>query len=270
MTDSPDLLNAGLAVTTALLYVAAAARYLLHLDSKTARAPRRTVIFLALTAVGAHLITALLTVSDGAMNFGVYKVASLIFLTMALISIAILIVRPLHVLVIVTFPLAALAVLMNAFGPATGPGASNLSPGLLFHITLSLVAFGVLTLTSLQAGLVSLQAQRLRTHRTRGVIQILPPLDLMERMFFELLFAGVGLLTIAIVAGGFFVDDLFGQQLVHKTVLTVLGWAVFMITLLVHLKRGWRIGTAVTLVTIGYACLLLGFFGSKLVLELII
>lgn len=99
---------------------------------------------------------------------------------------------------------------------------------------------------------------------------MLPPLDTMEQMFYELLLAGTALLTIAILSGGIFIDDLLGQKLVHKTVLTSLGWGLMAVTLLVQWRRGWRIGTALTLVFVGYALLALGFFGSKLVLELIL
>jgi len=160
--------------------------------------------------------------------------------------------------------------LVNVFAPSTGQPLNGLSDGLILHIATSLVAFGVLTLTTLQGALVSIQTKRLRRHHTRGVIQMLPPLDMTERMFYELLTAGTLLLTIAMVAGGLFIDDLLGQKLVHKTVLTSIAWLMLTVTLLVHWIRGWRIGTAVALVSVAFGCLTIGFFGSKLVVELIL
>ncbi|MEK9807082.1 MAG: cytochrome c biogenesis protein CcsA, partial [Halieaceae bacterium] len=189
---------------------------------------------------------------------------------MGSVSLISMLLRPHHMLIIATFPLSALAVLVNHFAPATGQPMAGLSEGLLVHISTSLLAFGVLTLGTFQGILVSIQTQRLRNHKTRGIIRMLPPLDTMEQMFYELLLAGTALLTVAILTGGVFIDDLLGQKLVHKTVLTSLGWALMTVTLLVQWRRGWRIGTALTLVFVGYALLALGFFGSKLVLELIL
>ena len=62
-------------------------------------------------------------------------------------------------------------------------------------------------------------------------MQVLPPLQLMETMLFELLWVGVILLTIAIGSGCVFIDDIFAQHLVHKTVLTIFAWALFSLLL---------------------------------------
>jgi ABC-type uncharacterized transport system permease subunit len=270
VNPSIDLLHAALAIVCALLYLASGARQLLLLDSRHRAQSSPTGAYLALAAVAVHLMIAVIDVSAGHLSLGFYKVASLIFLTISVVGLATMLFRPLHLLVIVTFPLAALSVLVNVFAPATDQPLKGLNDGLVLHIAASLVAFGVLTLTTLQGALVSIQTQRLRKHHTRGVIRMLPPLDMTERMFYELLTAGTVLLTIAIVAGGLFIDDLLGQKLVHKTVLTTLAWLMFSITLGVHWLRGWRIGTAVTLVSVAFGCLTVGFFGSKLVVELIL
>jgi ABC-type uncharacterized transport system permease subunit len=92
----------------------------------------------------------------------------------------------------------------------------------------------------------------------------------MEAMLFELLWIGVALLTIAIVSGAVFVDDIFAQHLVHKTVLTIAAWLLFSTLLWGHYKLGWRSKTAVRFTLTGFALLMLAFFGSKLVLELIL
>jgi ABC-type uncharacterized transport system permease subunit len=89
-------------------------------------------------------------------------------------------------------------------------------------------------------------------------------------MLFELLWIGVTLLTIAIVSGVVFIDDIFAQSLVHKTVLTIGAWLLFSMLLWGHYQLGWRSKTAVRLTLAGFALLMLAFFGSKLVLELIL
>jgi len=92
----------------------------------------------------------------------------------------------------------------------------------------------------------------------------------MESMLFELLWIGVSLLTIAIVSGFVFIDDIFAQSLVHKTVLTMIAWLLFSLLLWGHYQLGWRSQTAVRLTLAGFALLMLAFFGSKLVLELVL
>ena len=267
MTPTIDLLHATLAIATALLYTLASVQQLLHINGRRGHTPRHGVAYLAASI---HLIIILIDISEGRLNLGFYKVASLIFLTTSIINLITLLIRPLHILVIVTFPLAALSVLANAFAPATGQPINNLNDGITLHISISLIAFAVLTLASLQGILVSIQTRQLRLHHTHGVIQILPPLDIMERMFYEILLMGMLLLTAAIGTGTVFIDDLLAQKILHKTVLTTVAWLAFTVILAVHWWHGWRISTALTLTFLGFASLTLGFFGSKFVTELLL
>lgn len=265
---NPSLSIAALSIVAAVVYLAAAWRQLLRLDQQSRAGAG--IAWLGMIAVIAHLMVAVISVSTGQLNLGFYRIASLIFLVMGIISLLILLRRPLHTVTIIVFPLAALAVMVSTFAPATGRPLSGLEVGLLWHVSSSLAAFALLSLGALQGLWVLAQARLLRQHQTRGVIRWLPPLELSERMFFELLAAGQILLTLAIVAGALFIDNLFAQHLVHKTVLTALGWLIYAVLLAVHWYRGWRMATAVKLGLLAYVLILLGFFGSKLVLELLL
>ena len=101
-------------------------------------------------------------------------------------------------------------------------------------------------------------------------MRILPPLTLTEALLFRLIAAGFLLLTLTLVTGVLFVDNLFAQHLVHKTVLSVAAWLVFGVLLFGRWRYGWRGKRAVRLTLIGMAVLLLAFFGSKFVLELLL
>jgi ABC-type uncharacterized transport system permease subunit len=57
---------------------------------------------------------------------------------------------------------------------------------------------------------------------------------------------------------------------VHKTVLTLGAWLLLAVLLWGHYQLGWRSKTAVRLTLTGFALLVLGYFGSKLVLELVL
>ena len=206
---------------------------------------------------------------DG-VDLGFFKVAALIALVINFACVTSLTRRPLQNLLIVLFPLSALTVLVATFAPDTTPLLRHLSGGMILHISSSILAYAVLTLAAIQASVLALQDHQLKNRHTRGIIQILPPLQLMEAMLFELLWIGVALLTIAIVSGVVFIEDIFTQSLVHKTSLTIAAWLLFSTLLWGHYQLGWRSKTAVRFTLVGFGLLMMAFFGSKLVLELIL
>jgi ABC-type uncharacterized transport system permease subunit len=67
-----------------------------------------------------------------------------------------------------------------------------------------------------------------------------------------------------------FVENLFAQHLVHKTVLGILSWLAFGALLVGRRRNGWRGATAVRWTLAAMALLVLAYFGSKGVLELIL
>jgi ABC-type uncharacterized transport system permease subunit len=259
-----------LAPLCALLYLAATGLQLLHLSQRR-RQVDRSVFILSVLALFAHAIIVWQILFTGSgVDLGFFKIAALIFLIINLACITCLTRRPLQNLLIALFPLSALAVLVSTFAPDTSPVLSHLSSGMVLHISSSFLAYAVLTLAAIQAAVLSLQDHQLKHRHTRGIIQILPPLQLMESMLFELLWIGMALLTIAIVSGFVFIDDIFAQSLVHKTVLTMAAWLLFCTLLWGHYQLGWRSKTAVRFTLAGFITLMLAFFGSKLVLELIL
>jgi ABC-type uncharacterized transport system permease subunit len=92
----------------------------------------------------------------------------------------------------------------------------------------------------------------------------------MEDLMFEMIGIGFILLTLALLSGFAFLDDMFAQHLVHKTVLSVVAWLVFGGLLLGRRLWGWRGRKAISWTLTGFGILILAYFGSKLVLELIL
>ena len=92
----------------------------------------------------------------------------------------------------------------------------------------------------------------------------------METLLFQLLAIGLFLLSLGLISGFMFVQDLFAQHLVHKTVLSVLAWLVFAVLLWGRRYRGWRGRTAVRYTLAGFVLLMLAFFGSAVVLQLVL
>jgi ABC-type uncharacterized transport system permease subunit len=149
-------------------------------------------------------------------------------------------------------------------------GISEQSAGMVVHIITSIVAFGVLGIAGVYAVFISMIDHLLRQHNFNSLIQTLPALDTLEELLIHLIKAGFVVLTLSLITGLIFVNDLFGQHLGHKTILSIMAWLVFATLLWGHWKRGWRGRVAVRMTITGIVILLISYFGSKLVLEIIL
>ncbi|MCE2867104.1 MAG: inner membrane protein YpjD [Burkholderiaceae bacterium] len=174
---------------------------------------------------------------------------------------------------------AAVAVLPLAFPGSLIPLAGK-TPLFSWHIALSTLAYGALTIASFQAVLMAMQESRLHsltapdTHRGwfLGALDRLPPLLTMERLLFRMITIGFVLLTLTVISGIFFSEHVFGKpfRFEHKTVFTLLSWLVFGALLTGRQWRGWRGKTALSFVLTGFGTLLLAYVGSRFVLEVVL
>lgn len=170
----------------------------------------------------------------------------------------------------VLLPAAGLAALAVLVPEPVSPRAVAINWGIHAHVTLSILAYSLL---SLGAGLAILFLYRERTLRQRQLqawARILPPLESLESALFTALVFGFSLLTLALFSGLMFLEDVFAQHLLHKTVLSLVAWGVFAVLLFGRLWLGWRGRQAVHWVLAGYGLLALAYFGSRFVLEFIL
>ena len=92
----------------------------------------------------------------------------------------------------------------------------------------------------------------------------------MESLLFEIIGLGYILLSVALITGATYIENIFEQHLIHKTFLSVSAWVVFAILIWGRWRFGWRGKTAVRWTISGFVVLMLAYFGSKLVQELIL
>jgi ABC-type uncharacterized transport system permease subunit len=175
--------------------------------------------------------------------------------------------RPVESLGVVLFPLAAAGIALGASIPGGAGTLLEVRWTVQLHIVLSVLAYSVLTLAAVQALVLAVQDRQLRQHRAGGWLRMLPPLQSMEQMLFELTAVGFFLLSLALLSGLVFVENLFAQHLVHKTFFSALAWLFYALLLWGHWRFGWRGRSATRWTLIGYVTLLLAYFGSKFVLE---
>jgi ABC-type uncharacterized transport system permease subunit len=138
------------------------------------------------------------------------------------------------------------------------------------HIVLSTLAYALLTISVALTLALRMLDQRLRSRRPLGWLTALPSVEALESAAFQALAAGFAVLTLALFSGFVFVDNLFAQHLIHKTVLSCLAWVVFAVLLFGRWRFGWRGRTAANWALSGFALLGLAYFGSKIVLESIL
>lgn len=203
------------------------------------------------------------------INVAILQVGSLISLVITLLLLFSSWRKPVDNLLIGLLPMAAIIVLCaSVFHQYIY--LIDLSYGLTWHILLSILAYSIFTIASMQAVLLMLQDQHLRKHQTRGLVQALPPLQTMDVLLFEMIWLGMILLTAAFAIGWPHVIDMKGQHLIHKVAFGCTGWLVFAGLLFGRYRFGWRGVIASRWTLIGTGFLVLSYFGSRFVLEVLI
>ncbi|QWF70521.1 cytochrome c biogenesis protein CcsA [Methylomonas paludis] len=232
---------------------------------------QRAPIFLAWLGAALHsLYLILIFQQHHDFNFSFFNAAALVVLFIVLILLFAILDKPLEKLGIAIFPLAAILLGLDMIFPEKIHPLSAHNWQMNTHILTSIIAFSLLNIAALQAILLAIQNKQLRSHHPRRLMLALPPLQAMETLLFQTIAAGLLFLTLSLTSGFMFIDDLFAQHLVHKTVLSIFAWIIFSGLLIGRLRYGWRGSTAIRWTLTGFLLLLLAYFGSKLVLELIL
>lgn len=230
--------------------------------------PRGPALAVAALAVLAHASEIALA-HRGALDLHFFAALSLIACVMAAMTLLVNLWRPVAALGVILFPLAAALLAIDVFlAPPTAPGMLDWQ--IKLHVTVAILSYGLLSISALLALLLVFQERSMRHHRMPAFLDALPPLMLTETLMFRLIGVGFAMLSLTLLTGTLFVHNLFAQHLVHKTVLSILAWLVFGLLLLGRWRWGWRGRQAVWFTLAGMAVLVLAFFGSKFVLELVL
>lgn len=178
-------------------------------------------------------------------------------------------IKPMEYLGLIVLPATIVCLGLNIY--FLRPGAPiELNAGIQTHIISSIIAFSILCLAAVQAILILMQERNLKHHAAPGILRALPSLHENETILFQSIGLGVLVLSVALASGFIYLDDIFAQHLVHKTTLSVLAWIIFVVLLWGRIQFGWRGPTAVRWTLGGFTFLILAYFGSKFVLELVL
>jgi ABC-type uncharacterized transport system permease subunit len=170
---------------------------------------------------------------------------------------------------------AGLMILAAPTALATRPGLGDVAgTGLTWqlqtHVFTAMFAYGLLTAGAIVAVYALIQDRRLRAARLSPVNQLFAPLETTERVLYGVTTVGIAVLAVSVLLGITFVENLFAQHLVHKTVLSLLALLVFGVLLAGRHLSGWRGRRAVYLYLGGFALLCLAYFGTRVILEVVL
>ena len=233
--------------------------------------PRALALALGFVGVALHAMPLYQNmVSPSGLNMGVFNALSLITWTLTLLLLISSLSKPVENLAIMVMPFTAIAVYLDSRYQSVHFLTDQFSGGLTIHILVSMLAYSLFALASVQAILLAIQDHHLRQRHPGGFIRALPPLQTMESLLFEMIAVGFVLLSLALLTGFAFLENMFEQRLAHKTVLSIIAWIVFGMLLWGRYRFGWRGQKALIWTLSGFVVLMLAYFGSKVVIELIL
>jgi len=258
MPDISTLTNFTLHLA-AILYLAAAACQLLipTLEKQITR--------IGVAGFLLHLIGLLLT---NTVSTSFYDALSVTALIVVVATLAVQWKHPTKIVLVPLYSLTALFIFLSIYLGHRHPIEAP-TYGMWLHILSSISAYALLCAASLYSVLLLFTEKRLRSHHHLWS-EALPPLQLTEKTLFSLLASGWVLLTIAIVSGLAVFDNLFAQQLLHKTAFSILSWLLFSVLLAGRYLYGWRGKTAAHWTLGSFITLMLAYMGSKFVLDVIL
>lgn len=170
-----------------------------------------------------------------------------------------------------TLPIAAVAALLPVLLPAPHWLPYSTDVVAAAHLVVALLAFALFVIAAIQAAAML----ALESDLHRGVAPTtatIPPVLTLERWLFWLIGIGFILLTAALASGVVFSEYLFGKavRFSHKTLFSGLAWLLFGVLLLGRWRLGWRGRKALRWIVTGSLLLLIGYAGSKFVLEVVL
>ena len=208
------------------------------------------------------------TGAGGSFTFSFFNAMALTALLINALVLAWAVFQPTWHLGLITLPCALAAIWIE---PATGSQAAILPWSVNTHIMVSLLAYGTLMLAGAQALMLLLKEHQLSSrHLADRISGRLPPLDRMESLLIKIIALGLILLSIGLAVGGSALTEPFSPGMLHKMTFSALAWITLVALLWGHWQFGWRGRLAAGMTLAGLVFLILGFLGTKLVLEIIL
>lgn len=231
----------------------------------------KPVFLSALVAIALHILLLKDLILGGpGQNLSILNVASLISLIIAMLTTFAMLRMRVWFLLPVIYSFAAIN--LSAATLLSGAFITHLEayPQVLLHISLALFSYSTLMIATLYAIQLAWLDHKLKKKKSLKINPNIPPLMMVERQLFKIILVGNTLLTVTLITGLIFIQDMLAQGKTHKAVLSLLAWAVYSTLLWGHYHRGWRGRRVIWFSLVGAFLLTLAYFGSRFVKEIII
>lgn len=144
-------------------------------------------------------------------------------------------------------------------------------PALFLHIAVAVTTYALLTLAAVAALAVTLKERALKRRNPGGFAALLPSVAEVDSLQGRLLLAATGVLGIGLLSGAVTGLAIYGTiAFDHKAVLSILGFGVLMVLLLLMRRTGLRGKRAARLSLVAYLLLFLAYIGVKFVTEILL
>jgi len=172
---------------------------------------------------------------------------------------------PINNLFLILTPFAIISLLCVKFFPGNTLLETQFDHQLFLHIMFSVMTFSIFALAFIQAIALLVQHKLLIGNKALTAGQFFPPLEMMERLLFLLIYIGFIMLTGILLSTVAFVNfSTLLSAVKHKIVLSLIAWIIFAALIIFRKKAGWHgIKSAVWTIA-GYFILLLSYFGTEL------
>jgi ABC-type uncharacterized transport system permease subunit len=169
-------------------------------------------------------------------------------------------------------PLAAISAALPVVFSQTHEIAHAQALGFKMHFLAAMLAYSLFTVSALNAVFMGFIEHKLH-RKTLGRHQAsLPSILSMETLLFRIIGIAFLLLTLTLISGLAFSEQIFGKAVVfaHKISFALASWMIFAALLFGRYNYGWRGRVALRWTLAGFLLLVLAYIGSHFVLEVLL
>jgi ABC-type uncharacterized transport system permease subunit len=172
----------------------------------------------------------------------------------------------------VVLPLAAISAALPMAFPQTHDIAHAQSMGFKLHFLAAMAAYGLFALSALNAVFMGFIEHRLHRRTLSRHQASLPSILSMESLLFRMIGLAFALLTLTLISGLVFSEQIFGTAFVfgHKPLFAIASWLIFAALLFGRYHYGWRGRLALRWTLSGFLLLVFAYIGTRFILEVVL
>ena len=272
-------------MTTILLHIATTLSYsllsmIMWRQLRTAPAESVTIVqvkpwinLLTLLPIALHLaLTYQYSIGPAGLQLALGNFTSLIVATTCLIYACHSLWVGKNSLPALSLPFGAIASLLPLLDESSTHIPNSELPIFKIHLILSIVAYGVLSVSLIHAVFMSYLEKSLHQHKLSPIINNLPPLLKLEDLLFTIVLICFIMLSAALISGGLVSHEVQSTivPINHKIIFSIASWLLFAFLLIGRRFLGWRGRATRKILVMGFLLLILAYFGSRIVSEIIL